>query len=90
MSAFHPKQTFPLEAAFGALQTLDYFGIDGQMPRGPSLKERLDRPTLLRLYEFSRLSTVQIAERYGVKSPSILKLMDEYGIPRRTTGAGKT
>jgi hypothetical protein len=60
------------------------------MPRGPSLKERLDKPTLLRLYEASRLSTVQIAERFGVKSPQILKLMDEYEIPRRSRGAGKT
>ena len=59
------------------------------MPRGPSLKERLDKPTLVKLYEVSGLSTVQIAERYGAKSPNILKLMDEYGIPRRSRGAGK-
>jgi len=59
------------------------------MPRGPSLKERLDKPTLVRLYEFSGLSTVQIAERYGTKAPQILRLMDEYEIPRRSRGAGK-
>ena len=60
------------------------------MPRGPSLKERLDKATLVRLYDFSGLSTVQIAERYGTKSPQILKLMEDYGIPRRSRGAGKT
>lgn len=60
------------------------------MPRGPSLKDRLDKSTLTRLYEVSRLSTVQIAERYGARSPQILKLMVEYGIPRRSRGAGKT
>jgi hypothetical protein len=60
------------------------------MPREPSLRERLDKPTLLRLYEFSGLSAVQIGERYGVKSRNVLKLMDEYEIPRRSRGAGKT
>ena len=60
------------------------------MPRGPSLKERLDKATLVRLYDFAGLSTVQIAERYGTKSPQILKLMEDYGIPRRSRGAGKT
>lgn len=56
---------------------------------GPSLKERLDRPTLLRLYETSGLSTVQIGERYGVRSTQILRLMEEYEIPRRPRGAGR-
>jgi hypothetical protein len=59
------------------------------MPRGPSLKERLDKPTLLRLYETSDLSTEQIAERFGAASSQVRKLMDEYGIPRRSRGAGK-
>jgi hypothetical protein len=60
------------------------------MPRGPSLRERLDKATLEKLYIRSGLSTVQIGSRYGSKSPAILKLMDEYGIPRRSRGAGKT
>jgi hypothetical protein len=60
------------------------------MPRGPPLKVRLDKATLERLYNQSGLSTVQIAQRYGSNSPTILKLMDEYGIPRRSRGAGKT
>jgi hypothetical protein len=60
------------------------------MPRGPSLRDRLDKGTLEKLYNQSGLSTVQIASRYGSNSPAILKLMDEYGIPRRSRGAGKT
>ena len=60
------------------------------MPRGPSMKERLDKTTLIKLYEASGLSTVQIAERYSVRSPQVLKLMLEYDIPRRSRGAGKT
>jgi hypothetical protein len=59
------------------------------MPRGPSLKERLDKPTLEKLYNEHRLSTSQIAERYASHGPSVLRLMEEYGIPRRTRGAGK-
>ena len=43
----------------------------------------------MRLYESSGLSSVQIAERYGVKSPQILRLLHEYEIPRRSQGAGK-
>jgi hypothetical protein len=60
------------------------------VPRGPSLRERLDKPTLERLYNQSGLSTVQIAARYGSNSPTVLKLMDEYELPRRSRGAGKT
>ena len=60
------------------------------MPRGPLLRERLDKPTLERLYNQSGLSTVTIAARYGSNSHAVLKLMDEYGIPRRSRGAGKT
>ena len=54
--------------------------------RGPSLKERLDKATLIRLYEVSGLSSLTIAERYGVQPSSILLLMEEYGIPRRSRG----
>jgi len=60
------------------------------VPRGPSLRERLDKPTLEKLYNQVGLSTVQIGDRYGAKSPQVLKLMDEYGIPRRSRGGGKT
>jgi hypothetical protein len=60
------------------------------MPRGFSLRERLDKDTLEKLYHQAGLSTVQIATRYGSNSPAVLKLMDEYGLPRRSKGAGKT
>ena len=60
------------------------------MPRGPSLRERLDKATLEKLYNEARLSTVTIATRYGSKSPAVLKLMEEYGIARRSRGAGKS
>jgi hypothetical protein len=35
-------------------------------------------------------ATVRTAERYGSTAPAVLKLMDEYGISRRSRGAGKT
>lgn len=60
------------------------------MPHGPSLKERLNKRTLNKLYNEAGLSTVQIGARYGARSPQVLKLMDEYDIPRRSRGAGKT
>lgn len=60
------------------------------MPRGPSLRERLDKLTLEKLYNEAGLSTVQIAQRYGSNAPAVLKLMEEYVIPRRSRGAGKT
>jgi len=59
------------------------------MPRGPTLRDRLDKATLEQLYNQSGLSTVQIADRYGTKSPVILRLMVEYGIARRSRGAGR-
>jgi hypothetical protein len=59
------------------------------MPRGPTLKDRLDKATLEKLYNQAGMSTVQIADRYGTKSPVILRIMEEYGIPRRSRGAGK-
>ena len=59
------------------------------MSHGPSLKQRLDKATLEKVYHKDGLSTVQIAARYGSHSPNILKLMDEYGIPRRSRGAGR-
>ncbi len=60
------------------------------MPRGLSLKERLDKPTLVKLYEFCGLSSVTIAQRYGTSAAQVIKLMEEYEIPRRSRGAGKT
>ena len=60
------------------------------MPRGPSLRERLDKATLEKLYHEAGLSTVTIATRYGSNSPAVLKLMDEYGLARRSRGAGKS
>ena len=60
------------------------------MPRESSLRERLDKATLEKLYNEAHLSTVTIASRYGTVPVSILKLMKEYGIPRRSRGAGKT
>ena len=60
------------------------------MPRGPSLRERLDKLTLEKLYTQAGLSTLDIAERYGTTSPQVLKLMGEYSIPRRSRGAGET
>jgi hypothetical protein len=58
--------------------------------RGPTLRDRIDKNTLEKLYLQSELSTNTIASRYGTTSPAILKLMKEYGIPRRSRGAGKT
>ena len=60
------------------------------MPRGPTLRDRLDKATLQKLYIETGLSTVAIASRYGSNSPAVLRLMEEYGIPRRSRGAGKT
>jgi hypothetical protein len=55
--------------------------------RPPTLKQRLDKPTLVKLYEFNGLSTATIAERFGTGSAQILKLLVEYEIPRRPRGA---
>ena len=60
------------------------------MPRRPPLRLRLDKETLEKLYNEQRLSTVTIAERFQSFSPAVLRLMKEYGIPRRSRGAGKT
>lgn len=47
------------------------------------LRERLDRETLERLYHGAGLTYVEIAERFGTRSGNVIKLMDDYGIPRR-------
>ena len=54
------------------------------------LKDRLDRETLERLHLRAGLSYVEIAERFGTRSSNIIKLMDEYGIPRRVRRARRT
>jgi hypothetical protein len=54
------------------------------MPRGPTLKDRLDKPTLSRLYESCDVPAHAIAERFGATPGEISKLMKDYGIPRRT------
>jgi hypothetical protein len=53
------------------------------------LRERLDKATLERLYDDQGLTTVQIAHRYGSFSSNVIVLMEKYGIPRRSQGAGK-
>lgn len=53
------------------------------------LKERLDKETLVRLYCDVGLSYGEIAERFGTRSQSVIKLMDEYDIPRRTRAPRK-
>jgi hypothetical protein len=53
------------------------------MPRGPTLKERLGRETLVELYETHGLRANLIAERFGTTASQISKLMYDYGIRRR-------
>ena len=48
------------------------------------LRERLDKETLDRLYHDVGLSYFEIAERFGTRSANVIKLMDQYGIQRRT------
>jgi len=59
------------------------------MPRKAPLRDRIDKATLKRLYHAERLSTVEIAERFGSYSSNVIVLMEKYGIPRRSQGAGK-
>jgi hypothetical protein len=51
--------------------------------RAPPLRDRLDKAMLEKLYHHDGLTAVQIANRYGTFSSSVLKLMQEYEIPRR-------
>lgn len=60
------------------------------MAQRSPLRQRLSKETLEKLYNEQRLSTVTIAERFQSFSPAVLRLMKEYGIPRRSRGAGKT
>jgi len=56
------------------------------MPRDLTLRERLDKATLEKLYCEVGLSSVQLAQRFGVQPTHVRKLMAEYGIPRRPRG----
>ena len=56
------------------------------MTRGTSLRERLNKETLEKLYNQSGLTVTQVAARYGVGHAAIIKLMAEYGMPRRPRG----
>ena len=60
------------------------------MAHGAGLRERLDKATLQKLYLEHELSTVQIATRYGTQPSRVLRLMEEYAIPRRARGARRT
>lgn len=59
------------------------------MRRKPPLRNRIDKATLEKLYLEQGLTTGQIAERFGSFSSNVLVLMQKYGIPRRSQGAGK-
>ena len=58
--------------------------------RKTPLRGRIDKETLHKLYWEQRLTTVEIATRYGSHSSNVLMLMEKYGIPRRSQGAGKS
>jgi hypothetical protein len=57
--------------------------------RARPLRDRLDSETLHKLYWDQKLTTKQIAERYGSFSSNVLVLMKKYGIPRRDKGSGR-
>ena len=57
--------------------------------RAPPLRVRINKAALQKLYNEKGLSTVDIARRYSSHSPNVIALMEKYGIPRRSTGAGK-
>jgi len=56
------------------------------MPREATLREKLDKATLERLYSHAGLSSVEIALRFGTQPSRVRKLMVEYDIPRRPRG----
>lgn len=53
------------------------------MSRSPPLRDRLDKQAFEKLYSYDRLSTVEIAQRYGSSLANVLELMEEYGIDRK-------
>jgi hypothetical protein len=57
--------------------------------RAAPLRERIDKATLERFYWDEGLSTIEIAERYGSYSPSVIELMKKYEIPGRSKRAGE-
>jgi DNA-binding Lrp family transcriptional regulator len=46
-----------------------------------SLRDKITRDVLEKLYLRQRLTQTQIAERYGVSQPAIHKLVREYDLP---------
>jgi hypothetical protein len=54
--------------------------------RSRSLRERVDKEMLHRLYWDDGLSTKQIAMRLKSYSSNVIALMEKYGIPRRSRG----
>ena len=56
------------------------------MSREATVREKLDKATLERLYTQVGLSTVQIAERFGTQPSQVRALMIQYGIGRRPRG----
>ena len=57
-------------------------GFPPAMSRETSLKERLNKETLLKLHRSVGLPAKLIAERFGTSSSRISQLMSEYGIRR--------
>jgi hypothetical protein len=54
-----------------------------------TLRDRLNQATLEKLYVGAQLTTTVIAERFGTRASNIRRLMDDYGMPRRTQRIGK-
>ena len=57
--------------------------------RSRPLRERVGKETLEKLYWEHGLSTKQIATRFDWYSSNVIVLMQKYGIPRLSQGAGK-
>jgi hypothetical protein len=58
------------------------------MPCAVPLRSPVGKATLERLYNEQGLCTVEIAERFASYSSNVIVLMEKYGIPRRSKGAG--
>ncbi len=53
------------------------------MNRDDTRQQEPDREMLVRLYWNEELSSIQIARRFGLTLPTVLRLMASYRIPRR-------
>lgn len=51
-----------------------------------SLKDRVSRERMERLYLVEKLSTTQIADRLGTNRESVRRLIKNYGLPMRQAG----